>query len=61
MMQRTTSLFALIAFLALSFSLSAGDFEKRVGLTKEEFKLKGLRCGTRIVYEDEVVAIEKAR
>jgi hypothetical protein len=61
MMQKLVTLLAMVAFLALSFSLSAGDFEKKFGLTKEEFKLNGLRCGTRMVYEDEVAAIERAR
>lgn len=61
MTKRYASLFALVALLAFGFSLNASDFESRLGMTKEEFQLKGLRCGTRPVYEDEVRAIEKSR
>jgi hypothetical protein len=55
------TLFLTVVFAFTAFAASAEDFERKTGMTKEEFKLKGLRCGTRTVYEDEVAAIEKAR
>ena len=50
-------LIVVLIFLPVAQFASAGDAEKVV---TKEFKEKGLRCGTRIVYEDEARKIEAA-
>ncbi|MCI0411310.1 zinc metalloprotease [bacterium] len=50
-----TLVFVLVTLPIFSGFTAAADFDK---IVTREFKEKGLRCGTRIVYEDEARAVD---
>src|SRR5262245_29837184 len=49
-------LILVLSLFAIYCGVAAADDNERI--TKREFREKGLRCGTRIVYEDEARVIE---